>query len=590
MTNYPGSNFIFLVRTAWHYAGADRSRMTLFYMGFFFANIIASLQPLILAGLINTAQQGGEGAMQRVLVYSLLYGGVTVLFWIIHGPSRLVERKLAFNISRRFIDRLYSVVTEMPLRWHQDHHSGGTINRIRKAERALFEFSQGQYMTIQIVMRTVASLAFLAFFSVWVAAASAVASLLIAWVIRRFDFTLVPMVKQTNEAEHHISSALYDYIGNIVTVLTLRMQGNTGGEVQSRYEKMKGVFVKRVELNEWKWACINLLLIVTQMGIVAAYIVVNMANGQVIALGSVVAIFQFLLVIMQQFYQGSQTFEQQLYNSIDVRGVDALLADHSRLAVLQRADAKREWKEIKIDNLVFTHHEGDDAMQHLRGVGLTIKAGAKIAFVGASGSGKTTFLTLLRGLYEAQSVDLVIDGEAFKTLAPLAGFTTLIPQDSEVFENTVRYNLTFGTRVLKLVVQQALSMSCFDEVLPKLPRGLDTDIRERGVNMSGGQKQRLALARGLIAAQDASLLLLDEPTSSIDQTTEGVIFDRLFKNFADKTIITTIHRLHLLPRFDHIVLMENGEIVEQGDFVSLLARQGAFARLWLAHLGQVEVG
>jgi len=294
-------------------------------------------------------------------------------------------------------------------------------------------------------------------------------------------------------------------------------------------------------------------------------------------------------VIMQQFYQGSQTFEQQLYQSIDVHGVDSLLVDYSRVAK-RLVDKKRVWKEIKIDNLIFTHHEGEDALHHLRGVGLTIKAGAKIAFVGASGSGKTTFLTLLRGLYDAQSVSLSVDGEEFHTLLPLSSFTTLVPQDSEVFENTVRYNLTFGTKVLKKIVQQALSISAFDAVLPKLPHGLETDIRERGVNMSGGQKQRLALARGLIAAQDSSLLLLDEPTSSIDQTTESVIFDRLFAQFKDKAIIATVHRLHLLPRFDHIIYMENGAIVEQGDFVNLLARQGPFARLWLAHLGQAEVG
>jgi ATP-binding cassette subfamily B protein len=138
-------------------------------------------------------------------------------------------------------------------------------------------------------------------------------------------------------------------------------------------------------------------------------------------------------------------------------------------------------------------------------------------------------------------------------------------------------------------VQQALSISCFDEVLPKLPRGIESDIRERGVNMSGGQKQRLALARGLIAAQDSSILLLDEPTSSIDQITESVIFDRLFKAFADKAIIATVHRLHLLPRFDHIILMSDGAIIEQGDFTTLLAKQGAFAALWLKHLGQVEL-
>lgn len=264
------------------------------------------------------------------------------------------------------------------------------------------------------------------------------------------------------------------------------------------------------------------------------------------------------------------------------------MADYQRLVAPRVPAKKRGWKKIVIDKLVFTHHEGEDVLHHLRGVGLTIKAGQKIAFVGPSGSGKTTFLTLLRGLYDAQSVEVTIDGEEFNTLAPLAGFTTLVPQDSEVFENTVLYNLTFGTHVPEDIVRQALSVSAFEDVLPKLPQGIETDIRERGVNMSGGQRQRLSLARGLIAAHDSSLLLLDEPTSSIDQTTEAAIFDRLFAQFPDKAIIATVHRLHLLRRFDHIVMMKNGEIVEQGDFSTLLAAQGPFTRLWLAHLGQVQ--
>ncbi len=563
--------------------------MFLFYAMFLVANLLISLAPVVLAALINTAQQGGAGAATRVLVLSLIYAGLTAVFWLLHGPARLIERRVAFAVGQNFTSHLYRVVTEMPLRWHQDHHSGGTINRIRKAERALFQFANGQFITIQIVIRMIASVSMLAFYSLWVTLATLVCSILIIFVIRRFDRDLIPWVRKTNEAEHHLSAALYDYVGNIVTVLTLRMQDNTGDEIQSRYAPMRQSFEREIVLNEWKWGVASLLLIAVQAGIVGAYIITHIAVGQAIAMGAVVAIFQYLLIIMQQFFQGSLTFEQQLYFSIDVHGVDGLIADHKRLAPGYFPVRTPTWKEIRIENLVFTHHEGEDALHHLRGVGLAIKAGQKIAFVGSSGSGKTTFLTLLRGLYDAQSVDLAIDGASFKTLAPLSGFTTLVPQDSEVFENTVRYNLTFGTKVPEKIIQQALSISAFDHVLPKLPKGIDTDIRERGVNMSGGQKQRLALARGLIAAQDSSLLLLDEPTSSIDQTTEAVIFDRLFAGFADKTIVATVHRLHLLPRFDHIVLMDNGAIVEQGSFSELLAKQGAFARLWLAHLGQVEI-
>jgi ATP-binding cassette subfamily B protein len=590
MQNFPGSNFFFLLRTSWRFATKQgRRRIVLFYTMFLVANIVLAFQPVALAQLINAAQQGGDGALQKVFLLSLAYGGLTALFWCLHGPARLIERREAFTDSRAFIASLYRIVTEMPLRWHQDHHSGGTINRIRKAERALFLFSQGQFVTIQIVVRVVSSMAMLAFYSGPVALASIGSSLLIAMVIRRFDRDLIPLVRTTNESEHHLSSALYDYIGNIVTVLTLRMQGNTGDEIQSRYERIKKSFWREVTVNEWKWGCINMLLIFTQMAIVGFYVAAKMEHGGAIALGGVVAVFQYLLTIMQQFFQGSLTFEQQLYYSIDLHGVDQLIEDHTRLVKSVKIQKKRNWKKIRIENLVFTHHQGEDPFHHLRGVSLTVNAGQKIAFVGSSGSGKTTFLTLMRGLYDAQSVEVKIDDMSFDTLAPLSAFTTLVPQDTEIFENTVEYNMTFGIKLPETVLQQAMSISCFDDVLPKLPNGIATDIRERGVNMSGGQKQRLALARGIIAAQDSSLVLLDEPTSSLDQMTESLVFDRMFEAFADKAIIASVHRLHLLSRFDTIVLMENGQIIEHGDFTTLLARQGAFAKLWLKHLGQVDL-
>ncbi len=184
----------------------------------------------------------------------------------------------------------------------------------------------------------------------------------------------------------------------------------------------------------------------------------------------------------------------------------------------------------------------------------------------------------------------MIDGDAFNSLAPLSGFTTLVPQDSEIFENTVLYNLTLGIDIPESIIQQALSVTTFDEVAPKLPDGLATDIRERGVNLSGGQKQRLAVARGLFASRDSSLLLLDVPTSSVDLATESVIFDRLFAAFKDKAIVASIHRLHLVPRFDWVCMMQDGAIIEQGAFTDLIQQRGAFHQIWQHHLAQTSAG
>ncbi len=583
----------FLLRTTWQFANAQlRLRLIAIYCMLLIGNIIVALQPITIANIINVAQQGGEDAPYKVMVWSGAYFLTVIGFWIFHGPARVIERRIAYHVYRAFTLNLYRKVTELPLRWHQDHHSGGTISRVNKAGKSLVLFAENQYLVVQIIVRFVGSIVVLVYYSWWVALATFIVSLLVMTAVRGFNKRLRESTREANEREHLINAGLYDYIGNIVTVLMLRMQGNTQMEINHRFERLRPVLWERFTLNEIKWGVMQILLLFAQAVIVGAYAVGSLRLHEAVNLGAIAAIFQALVSITNQFYSGALVFEGIMYQGIDVRGVEGILKDHAEL-VGQTSEksvaVSGAWRRITIEHLNFTHDRGEDALHHLNNINLSINAGQKIALIGGSGSGKTTLLTLMRGLYTAPHVELSIDqGTSQSTLAPLAAFTTLVPQDSEIFENSVRYNLTLGIDLPEELVQNALHITTFDQVVPNLPNGIETDIRERGVNLSGGQKQRLALARGLIAAADSSLVLLDEPTSSVDLTTEAAIFDRLFEAFKDKAIMASLHRLYLLPRFDHIVLMAHGRIIEQGSFGDLLASGGAFADLWRTHLSHVE--
>jgi ATP-binding cassette subfamily B protein len=184
-------------------------------------------------------------------------------------------------------------------------------------------------------------------------------------------------------------------------VLTLRLQGNTADEIGSRFDHMKKELWPEVIVNEWKWAVVSGLQVLVQAAIVGIYIALHIWRGETLALGAVVAIFQYLVMITQLFYSGMQIYEQLMYQHIDVRGVDQLLDDHAQLAARVITDASRRWREIHIEKLTFTHQEGEDVLHTLRDVSLSVAARQKIALIGQSGSGKTTLLTLMRGLYQA---------------------------------------------------------------------------------------------------------------------------------------------------------------------------------------------
>ncbi len=562
--------------------------MALFYALSVIANLFGVAQPIVLAHIVNAVQAGGERLVPHALTWCGVYAATILGFWACHGPSRVIERRLAYSIYRRYVTSLYRKVTEMPLRWHQDHHTGDTINRVTKAGKALFRFAQEQFMQISLTTRLIGSLAMLGWFNVWIAVTAVVFCMALYLIIRAYDKILIPIVGIVNEREHRLTAGVFDYIGNIVTVMTLRLQRSTHREIRRRFLAMRHPTWREGPLTEFKWGTVSVILVCLQAGQVGSYIALTHWLGRPLDIGVVVAIFQYQLMINQIFYQGMMSAEQLMRLRIDVKSVDPILEDHKRLGIPLVDEEVRDWQSIDIRNLNFTHHEGDEKLHHLRNVHLAFRAGQKIALVGTSGAGKTTLLALMRGFYDAQSVKLTLDHEVYDTLKPLSSFTTLIPQDAEIFENTIRYNLTLGINIPEMAVEEVLRITTFNDVITQLPEDIETDIRERGVNLSGGQKQRLALARGLLAARDSSLLLLDEPTSNVDMETESLIFDRLFAAMPEKTIIASVHRLHLLPRFDWICLIRGGEIIQQGAFRNMTETKGPFLTLWQQHLAYVD--
>ncbi|HSC97529.1 MAG TPA: ATP-binding cassette domain-containing protein [Casimicrobiaceae bacterium] len=200
----------------------------------------------------------------------------------------------------------------------------------------------------------------------------------------------------------------------------------------------------------------------------------------------------------------------------------------------------------------------------IHGVDVTLYRGDRVALIGPSGGGKSTLMRVLAGLYDPQRVQYVVDGEAVANVRHLGSISTLIPQEAEVFEATLRDNLTFGAAYPETAIERAAHLSALDAVAAALPQKWDMPLSERGINLSGGQRQRLALARGLLAGEESSLLLLDEPTSALDQATEATVFERLREGLPDTCIVASIQRLSALIYFNRMIVMAEGRVADSG--------------------------
>jgi len=222
------------------------------------------------------------------------------------------------------------------------------------------------------------------------------------------------------------------------------------------------------------------------------------------------------------------------------------------------------WRDIRVEGVRYVHPAAGVGRPALDDVSMELRRGQRIALIGESGAGKSSLLRVLAGLVDAERVSITVDATPHPHLKHLGAVSLLLPQDPAVFESSVRENVTMGLPYREADIDRACELAGLTSVIAQLPQGFDTLISERGLNLSGGQKQRLALARGLLAASDVGLVLLDEATSSVDASTEAEIYDRVMSAFAGACIVSSVHRLHLLRRFDTVMVMEQGRVVDSG--------------------------
>jgi len=223
----------------------------------------------------------------------------------------------------------------------------------------------------------------------------------------------------------------------------------------------------------------------------------------------------------------------------------------------------------------------DPDREILKGVSLSVPAGQMVAIVGATGSGKSTIGRLLFRFYDVTGGALKIDGQDIRdiTQVSLHNAIGVVPQDTVLFNDTIRYNIGYGRDgATQDQIEQAARDAQIHDFIANLPNGYDTTVGERGLKLSGGEKQRVGIARTLL--KDPPILLLDEATSALDSDTEQDIKDALKRAGLGRTVITIAHRLSTISEADQIVVLEQGEIVEQGTHDALLAREGRYAQLW----------
>ena len=588
--NAPGNAARELYAALWRFAEGVRGQLLGATALLTTSQVVKLTLPYLAGQAINELQHGNlRAAAARIATLT----GVYLVSWMLHGPGRILERNVGVRVRESLADQLYTRLAAAPLVWHDGHHSGELQHRVHQASRALSDFAQNQFIWLTNVVSIIGPLVALTLLSRTSGATALVGFVVIGLIILRIDKALMRLARVENDADRRYVAALLDFIGNASTVIGLRLQGASRLLLRARMAAISVPFKRTVVLNEGKWFIVDMLGLVLTWSLVVVYVWQSRAPGQVVLLGSVFMIYQYAqqasgvvssMAANFQFFARMHTDYGSAAPIWEAPTGPALTTPPEQVPAHEHIDGATTWSQLDVAGLRWSYERrgepavGETVRSGLHDVSLTLRRGQRIALVGPSGGGKSTLLRLLAGLYAPQAGTLTFDGQLYEW-GRLRQIATLIPQETEVFEASVRENLSFGRPCDDARIEAAVHASAFDEVLKVNNGSLDTPLSERGFNLSGGQRQRLCLARGVLAAEGSSLLLLDEPTSALDAATEARVLQRIAATFPEACVIASIHRLSLLDRFDTVILMEAGRVIDAGPLDAMLARQPLLQRM-----------
>jgi len=314
------------------------------------------------------------------------------------------------------------------------------------------------------------------------------------------------------------------------------------------------------------------------------YYALSLWDAGKISVGEFVMAVSLSLLIINEARNLSRRFLEFFeYIGNVANGVQTIVRSHELIDAPDAQALKVAHGSIEFRNVRFAY---DDEARVFDGLSVRIPAGQRVGLVGLSGSGKSSFVSLLLRLYDPQGGQILIDGQDIRqvTQDSLHAQISLIPQDPSLFHRSLRENIRYGrVEASDAEVEAAARKASADEFISEIREGYDAMVGERGIKLSGGQRQRIVIARVIL--KNAPVLILDEATSALDSITEKAIQTTLDEEMAGKTVIVVAHRLSTIAHLDRILVFDKGRVIEDGSHAELLATQGAYFRLWSRQAG-----
>ncbi len=542
--------------------------------------------PIVLKYLIDDLALSADDPKRLLIVPIALifgYGALRLASSLFTELREFLFSKVTQHAVRKIAIEVFEHLHSLSLRFHLARQTGGVSRDIDRGSRGIQSLiSYSLYSIVPTIIEFSLVLIYLGWNYDWMYAAITFTAL-VCYIIYTVKVTewRTQYRRKMNEMD---TSANQKAIDSLLNFETVKYFGNEKFEA-SRYDTFLASYQEAAIQSQRSLAVLNIgQQIIIVIGLIAIlWRAILGVEAGLLTLGDLVLIntlmiqlyipLNFLGVIYREIKQALLDMD----NMFSLLGKDREIQDKPSAQVLQLVEPKLGPKVV-FDQVNFFY---DPNRPILKNVQFEILPGTTTAVVGRSGSGKSTLARLLFRFYDVQSGSILIDDQPIKEIqqASLRKAIGIVPQDTVLFNDSIGYNIAYGNPIAsQFEITQAAKAAQIDEFIMSLPDGYQTAVGERGLKLSGGEKQRVAIARTLL--KDPALLIFDEATSALDSKTEKAIQAEINKLTSNRTALIIAHRLSTIVHAEQILVMSAGEIIERGTHEQLIALQGQYAQMW----------
>ncbi len=569
----------------WEYRGR-----ALFALACLILSKVANVSvPVVLKDIVDNLQGKPEQLLVLPVILLLGYGLLRLASALFNELRDTVFARVRYHAMRKLSVRVLEHLHNLSLRFHLERKTGAIsrdLERGTSSVSTLMNFMVFSIIPIAVEFGLVAVILLGNYSPVFALITFATVAVYVIFTVKITEWRM----DHRHAMNRFDSQASNQAVDSLINYETVKYFNNEKLELE-RYNSTLGQWEESAVKSQTSMSILNF----GQSSIIAVGVTLIMffaANAVVtgeMSIGDLVMVNAFLLQLFLPLGTLGIVYRQVKYTLADMDMVFRLLETPQE--VRDAPDAL----ELQVKQGVIHFENVDFAYQPerpiLHGVSFSVPAGAKVAVVGHSGAGKSTLSRLLYRFYEVTGGRILIDGQdiAQATQASLRKTIGIVPQDTVLFNDSIRYNLQYGNpHATQAELERAADMAHIRHFIDSLPDGWDTMVGERGLKLSGGEKQRVAIARAIL--KQPPILIFDEATSSLDSATEQAIQQTLHEVAGHHTTLMIAHRLSTIVDADRILVMDGGKVVEQGTHAELLTLGGQYHRMWELQLREKTVG